>query len=104
MIRLDPVFRALADPTRRWVIEQLLDADARVVWLAEPHPMTLTGFMRHVHLLEQCGLIRTRKDGRTRQCSIEAEPLRAAEAWMRRALWAAYRGRLGSLPEDWSRR
>jgi DNA-binding transcriptional ArsR family regulator len=103
MMRLDPVFRALADPTRRWIVEQLLDADAPVLWLAEPHAMSLTAFMRHVHLLERCGLIRTRKVGRTRRCSIDAAPLRAAETWIRRALWTGYRDRLGSLPEDWRR-
>jgi DNA-binding transcriptional ArsR family regulator len=98
------VFSALADPTRRWIIEQLLADDRSVGELGEPHPMSLTAFMRHVHVLEQCGLVRTRKDGRTRLCSIEAEPLRAAEQWMRRALWAGYRHRLGSLPEDWGHR
>ena len=104
MVRLEPVFRALADPTRRWIIEQLLDADAPVHWLAEPHPMSLTAFLRHVHVLEHCGLVTTLKEGRKRQCSIEAAPLRAAETWLRRALWARYRDRLGSLPEDWGRR
>lgn len=103
MVRLDAVFGALADPTRRWIIEQLLDADAPIAWLAEPHLMSLTAVMRHVHVLEQCGLVRTRKEGRKRQCSIEATPLHAAEAWMRRALWASYRDRLGSLPQDWRR-
>jgi DNA-binding transcriptional ArsR family regulator len=103
MVLLEPVFRALGDPTRRWIVEQLLDAEASVLWLLEPHPMSLTAFMRHLRVLEQCGLIRTHKVGRTRQCSIagDAAPLRAAEAWMRRALWARYRNRLGALPEDW---
>jgi DNA-binding transcriptional ArsR family regulator len=103
-VRLDPVFRALADPTRRWIVEQLLDGDASVLQLAEPHPMSLTGFIRHVHVLEQCGLVGTCKTGRTRLCSIEAAPLREAEHWLRRALWARYRDRMGSLPEDWRRR
>ena len=101
IIRLDPVFHALADPTRRWIVEQLLDANASVCWLAEPHPMSLTAFMRHVHVLEQCGLVHTNKWGRIRDCSIEPEPLQAAERWLRRALWARYGKRLGSLPEDW---
>lgn len=103
MVRLDPVFHALADPTRRWIVEQLLDADGSVLQLAEPHPMSLTAFMRHVQVLEQCGLVRTRKLGRVRRCSIEAAPLRAAENWLRCALWARYRNGLGSLPEDWRR-
>ena len=103
MVPLDPVFRALADPTRRWIVEQLLEGDASVLQLAEPHPMSLTAFIRHVHVLEQCGLLRTHKMGRVRRCSIEAAPLRSAEQWLRRALWARYRDRLGSLPEDWRR-
>jgi DNA-binding transcriptional ArsR family regulator len=101
MVRLDPVFRALADPTRRWIIEQLLDIDASVGQLGESHSMSLTAFMRHVHVLEQCGLVHTCKLGRARSCSIEAEPLRAAERWIRSALWGRYSSRLGSLPEDW---
>ncbi|MBV8910984.1 MAG: winged helix-turn-helix transcriptional regulator [Gammaproteobacteria bacterium] len=101
MVRLDPVFRALADPTRRWIVEQLLDAAAPVSWLAEPHPMSLTALLRHIHVLEECGLVRTHKWGRVRDCAIEPEPLRAAERWLRRALWARYSERLGSLPEDW---
>jgi DNA-binding transcriptional ArsR family regulator len=90
LLRLDPVFRALADPTRRWIIEQLLDADAPVSLLAEPHPMSLTAFIRHVRVLEQCGLVYTSKAGQARVCSFEAEPLRPAEDWMRRALWKGY--------------
>ena len=101
MVRLDFVFRALGDPTRRWIIEQLLDIDASVGQLGESQPMSLTAFMRHVHVLEQCGLVHTYKVGRARQCSIETGPLREAEHWMRRALWAGYGNRLGSLPEDW---
>ena len=104
MVPLEPVFRALGDPTRRWIVEQLLEADAPVLWLLEPHPMSLTALMQHLHVLERCGLVCTHKVGRTRRCSIagDAAPLRAAEAWLRRALWARYRDRLGSLPEDWS--
>jgi DNA-binding transcriptional ArsR family regulator len=102
-IRLDPVFRALADPTRRWIVEQLLNLDASVSELADPHPMTLTAFMRHVYVLEQCGLVRTNKVGRTRDCTIESEPLHAAERWLRGALWTRYSAGLGSLPVDWRR-
>lgn len=103
MPRLDPVFRALADPTRRWIIERLLETDASISWLAEPHPMSLTGFIRHVHMLERCGVLYTSKEGQSRICSIDAEPLRSAELWMRRALWKGYGKQLGSLPENWRR-
>jgi DNA-binding transcriptional ArsR family regulator len=104
LVQLDAVFRALADPTRRWIIEQLLRHDQWAGRLGAAHAMSLTAFMRHVHVLEQCGLVRTRKEGRARRCRIEAEPLRAAEQWMRHALWAGCRIRLGSLPEDWGQR
>ncbi|MBV8495830.1 MAG: winged helix-turn-helix transcriptional regulator [Gammaproteobacteria bacterium] len=103
LTRLDPVFHALADPTRRWIVEQLLVADASVIQLAEPHPISLPAFMRHVAVLEQCGLVRTSKLGRVRDCAIEPEPLRAAEHWLRSALWARFSASLGSLPADFNR-
>lgn len=102
LTRLDPVFRALADPTRRWIVEQLLDFGASVCELAEPHPMSLTAFMRHIHVLERSGLVRTNKLGRIRDCEIQPEPLRAAEQWLRLALWRRCSRTLGSLPEDWA--
>ena len=101
MVRLDPMFHALADPTRRWIIEQLLDGRASVSWLAARHPMSLTAFMRHVHVLERCSMVLTLKEGRCRTCYIDTGPLQAAEYWIRRALWRDYRNRLGSLPVDW---
>jgi DNA-binding transcriptional ArsR family regulator len=101
LTRLDPVFRALADPTRRWIVEQLLDFEASICELAEPHAMSLTAFMRHIHVLEECGLVRTSKLGRIRDCTIQPEPLRMAERWLRLALWRRYSRTLGSLPEDW---
>ena len=101
LVRLDPVFRALADPTRLWIVEQLFIDDASVAQLAEAHPMSLTAFMRHVAVLEQCGLVRTNKLGRVRDCTVEPEPLCAAEHWLRGLLWARYGARLGSLPGDW---
>lgn len=101
LTRLNPVFRALGHPTRRWIVEQLLDFEASICELAEPHAMSLTAFMRHIHVLEQCGLVRTSKLGRIRDCTIEAEPLLVAEDWLRRALWTRYKRSLGSMPEDW---
>jgi DNA-binding transcriptional ArsR family regulator len=103
-VPIDPVFRALADPTRRWIVEQLLDSVASISQLVDSQAMSMTAFMRHVHVLERCGLVHTSKVGRVRHCAIEPEPLRAAENWLRRALWTAgCRNRLGSLPEDWDR-
>ena len=99
--QLDRAFRALTDATRRWIIETLLEGDASVGKLAEPHPLRLPSLMQHVRVLEKCGLIRTRKVGRTRMCSIEPEALCAAERWLRNVMWARYRTRLGSVPEDY---
>ena len=99
--QLDRAFRALTDSTRRWILEVLLERDTSVLQLAEPFAMSLPAVMQHVRVLEDCGLIRTRKVSRTRICSIEPEALCAAERWLRNAMWARYRTRLGSLPEDY---
>ena len=99
--QLDQVFRALADSTRRWIVACLLDPDASVRELAEHLAMSLPAVMQHLRLLEECGLLQTRKLGRVRTCRLESQGLRAAELWLRRALWAHHRDRLGSLPEDW---
>jgi DNA-binding transcriptional ArsR family regulator len=99
--QLDRAFRALTSSTRRWIVEMLLDGDASVRQLAEPHPMRFPSLIQHVKFLEQCGLIRTRKVGRKRICSIEPAALYAAERWLRSAMWARFSKRLGSLPEDY---
>jgi DNA-binding transcriptional ArsR family regulator len=101
--QLDRAFRALSNATRRWIVEVLLDGDASVLQLAEPLPLRLPSLMQHLRVLEQCGLIRTRKVGRRRICSVEPDALSAAERWMRSAMWARYRMRLGSLPQDYPR-
>jgi DNA-binding transcriptional ArsR family regulator len=87
--RLDRVFQALADPTRRAVVERLSRESAPVSRLAEPFDMALPSFLQHLGVLEECGLVRSRKVGRIRTFRIAPEPLRAAEDWMRgqRALW-----------------
>ena len=99
--QLDRAFRALTDPTRRWIIGDLLGGEASVLQLAEPLPITLPTLLQHLKVLEECGVIRTRKEGRQRICSIEPEALFAAERWLRSAMWARYGKRIGSLPEDY---
>lgn len=86
---LDCVFRALADPTRRAVLHRLSRATAPVTQLAEPFDMALPSFLQHLKVLEDCGLVRSRKSGRVRTFQIAPEPLRTAENWMtgQRALW-----------------
>jgi DNA-binding transcriptional ArsR family regulator len=86
---LDRVFHALADPTRRAVLQRLSGGVAPVSELAEPFDMALPSFLQHLKVLEGCGLVRSRKSGRIRTYQISPEPLKAAEGWMseQRALW-----------------
>ncbi|HKD88674.1 MAG TPA: metalloregulator ArsR/SmtB family transcription factor [Streptosporangiaceae bacterium] len=85
---LDSVFRALADPGRRVMVERLSRGPATVSELGEPLDMSLAAVLQHVQVLESCGLVRTRKVGRTRTCSIDPAALRSVEAWIsqRRAM------------------
>ena len=87
--RLDRVFQALADPTRRAVVERLCKGPAAVSELARPFRMALPSFSQHLDVLEGCGLVRSRKTGRVRTYRLEPAPLKVAETWMtrRRALW-----------------
>lgn len=93
---LDDVFQALADPTRRAVLSRLGSGPATVGELAEPFDMTLPSFMKHIHLLERSGWIRTRKVGRVRACTIERSNLDAAGHWLQeqRAVWESRTDRL----------
>ncbi len=82
--RLDAAFAALADPTRRGVLEQLGRADASITELAEQFRMTLTGMKKHVGVLEQAGLVTTRKIGRVRTCRLGPRRLEEETAWLER--------------------
>src|SRR6266566_9956857 len=86
---LDHVFQALADPTRRAIVERLVRGPASVSELAKPLPMTLAAVLQHLQLLEASGLIRSEKVGRVRTCQIETAALRNAEHWIgeRRTAW-----------------
>jgi len=88
-VQLDSVFRALADPTRRAVLERLSSGSAPVSDLAEPYDMALPSFLQHLKVLEDCGLVRSRKAGRVRTCRLVPQPLKQAEGWMvdRRTAW-----------------
>jgi len=85
----DAVFRALADPTRRAMLERLDDGPASVTALAEPFGVSLTAITQHVRLLEHAALITSVKDGRQRICSLERTTLQRAEDWLaeRRVRW-----------------
>lgn len=80
---LNRIFRALADPTRRFMVECLCNEDASVSWLAEPLPISLGSVLKHVRALERDGLIRTHKIGRVRTCWLEPQALDLLDRWVR---------------------
>ncbi|TAK41612.1 MAG: transcriptional regulator [Betaproteobacteria bacterium] len=82
--RLDTVFGALADRTRRGILESLAAGDRAVSELAAPHEMSLPGFMKHLRVLEAAGLVARSKAGRVVRCELSAAPLQAAANWMQR--------------------
>ncbi len=82
--QLDAVFQALADPTRRAVLERLTKGPAPTSELARPFKMALPSFWQHLTVLESCGLVTSRKTGRVRTYTLTAQPLAAAEHWMAR--------------------
>lgn len=86
---IDSIFRALADPTRRSVIERLSARQASVSELAAPYEMALPSFMEHLKVLETCGLVHSRKKGRVRTYQVASEQLKLAEDWLgkQRTLW-----------------
>jgi DNA-binding transcriptional ArsR family regulator len=86
---LTNVFHALADPTRRAVLERLSGGPAAVGELARPFKMALPSFMQHLDVLEDCALVRSQKTGRVRTYQLAPKPLKAAESWMaeQRSLW-----------------
>lgn len=87
--RLDDTFHALADPTRRAVLATLSQGPATVSDLAQPFDMALPTFLQHLKVLEQCGLVRSKKVGRVRTCQLRPKPLEDAEGWIgaQRTLW-----------------
>jgi len=86
---IDGVFRALSDRTRRQVLARLSQGAASVTDLAEPFSMALPSFMQHLHVLEQCGLVRSDKHGRVRTYRLVPERMKLAEEWLaqQRSLW-----------------
>jgi DNA-binding transcriptional ArsR family regulator len=88
-IVIDGIFRALADPTRRDVLERLVKSPGSVTELAEPFDMALPSFVEHLKVLESCGLVRSTKVGRVRTYRLVPKRLRLAEDWLsqQRALW-----------------
>jgi DNA-binding transcriptional ArsR family regulator len=96
---LDNVFHALADPTRRAVLERLMFGPASISELAAPFPVSLSAIGQHIQLLETSGLVRSRKSGRVRTVELAPETLQVAEEWFttHRARWERRFDRLGAL-------
>jgi DNA-binding transcriptional ArsR family regulator len=93
---LDETFAALADPTRRDIVRRLARGSASVTDLAAAHPVSLPAIMKHLRTLERAGLVRSHKQGRVRQCSLVARPMRDAAGWLEtyRSLWESRLDRL----------
>src|SRR5277367_5453102 len=94
--RLDGVFNALRDPTRRAILARLTDSDARVTDVASEFPISLNSISKHIRMLERAGLLRRSIEGRDHVLSLNAAPLAEAQAWIDkyRRFWE---GRLAAL-------
>ena len=79
---LDETFGALSDPTRRAIVQELLSGEAALSDLAEPFNMTQTAVSKHVRILNRAGLVTVQKRGRTRYCSLNTAPMKAASDWL----------------------
>src|SRR5436190_10622273 len=88
---LDQTLIALADRTRRAILQRLLKGEARVTELARPFAMSLNAVSKHIRVLERADLVRRRRAGRDHVLSFNPRPLEAATAWIeaQRALWLA---------------
>jgi len=94
---LCPVFRALADPRRLSYIEGLLDGDVGLRDFAEIYPLSHSTVIHHLKVLEECGLLLGRKEGRLRLYTLQPDGLRQAYDWMARIVWRVYGIPPGSL-------
>jgi DNA-binding transcriptional ArsR family regulator len=81
---LDRVFSALSDPIRREIVERLSERELTVSEIAGPYNITLPATTKHLHVLEDAGLVRSRKEGRVRTCELIPNAMDDAEAWMRK--------------------
>jgi len=93
---LDRTFGALADPTRRRILEHLAGGDRCVTDLARPYRMSLPAVSKHLRVLENAGLVRRQRDGRVHRLKLEAKPMQQAQAWIEeyRKFWEASFDRL----------
>ncbi len=96
--RLDVMFAALADPTRRSIVARLSEGEATVNELAAPYAMSLQAVSQHIRVLERCGLVSRSRSRQTRPCRLEPEALEAAAFWIEesRRVWTERMDRLES--------
>jgi len=94
--RLDAMFAALADRTRRDIVVRLSQGEATVKELAAPYPMSLQAVSQHIGVLERCGLVSRGRHRQTRPCRLEPQVLEAAMSWIEdsRRAWAERMDRL----------
>ena len=99
---LDRTFGALADPTRRRILEHLAGGDRCVTDLARPYRMSLPAVSKHLRVLESAGLVRRKRDGRVHRLKLEARPMQQAQAWIEeyRKFWEAGFDRLDAYLEQ----
>jgi len=100
--RLDAVFAALSDPTRRRIVARLSKGPASVGEIAAPFAMSLPAVSKHLGVLERAGLLRRERDGRVHRCSLDARPLSAASEFITRyrAFWEDTLDQLARYLED----
>jgi DNA-binding transcriptional ArsR family regulator len=100
--RLDAMFGALADPTRRAILTLLAEGEATVVELAASFPMSQPAISKHVKVLERAGLVSRGREAQRRPVKLEARPLKEAIEWLERyrAFWEKRYGKLDTLREE----
>jgi DNA-binding transcriptional ArsR family regulator len=100
--RLDRTFAALADPTRRSILESLVAGHRCVTDLARPHRMSLPAISKHLRVLEKAGLVRRQRRGRVHELTLEAKPMQDAQRWIEtyRQFWEASLDRLDTYLKE----
>jgi DNA-binding transcriptional ArsR family regulator len=98
---LDTTFSALSDPTRRTILTTLQRGNASVTELARPHDISMPAILKHLHVLEQAGLIEQKKTGRVRMCRLTVAPMQQAADWLSlyRVFWENQLDALGRFLE-----
>jgi DNA-binding transcriptional ArsR family regulator len=99
---LDATFAALAHPTRRAILERLVSGESSVLELARPFAMSLPAITKHLKVLEEAGLVTSRKSGRVRRCRLAAAPMKAAAEWLSfyRRFWETRLDSLGAYLDE----